>query len=165
MSKRGWLTLFVGYGGAWRFFPCPPSSKVSVRRRTRDAIAEAQAPPAGAPAQLPQDRGDRFDAGKAEPSSSALDDPAGQGPGTGFDFSRDPLNAKQPMQTFDEIMKADVARQAEGDGRAAQAPGDAATTLTPKLDPEAKMSRGKPLPVGPTARLAAGRHLGQLWPS
>ena len=28
--------------------------------------------------------------------------------------------------------------------------------LTPRLDSEAKMSRGKPLPVGPTARLAAG---------
>src|SRR5688572_31156769 len=28
--------------------------------------------------------------------------------------------------------------------------------LTPKLDPSAKMSRGKPLPVGPTARLKAG---------
>ena len=28
--------------------------------------------------------------------------------------------------------------------------------LTPKLDPEAKMSRGKPLCVGPTARLAEG---------
>jgi hypothetical protein len=28
--------------------------------------------------------------------------------------------------------------------------------LQPRLDPEAKMSRGKPLPVGPTARLANG---------
>ena len=28
--------------------------------------------------------------------------------------------------------------------------------LEPKLDPEAKMSRGKPLPVGPTARLGEG---------
>src|SRR5436305_4596054 len=28
--------------------------------------------------------------------------------------------------------------------------------LTPRLDPQAKMSRGKPLVVGPTARLAAG---------
>ena len=29
-------------------------------------------------------------------------------------------------------------------------------TLTPRLDPSAKMSRGKPLVVGPTARLASG---------
>ena len=32
--------------------------------------------------------------------------------------------------------------------------------LTPQLDPEAKMSRGKPLPVGPTARLTDGRDVG-----
>jgi len=39
--------------------------------------------------------------------------------------------------------------------------------LAPKLDPEAKMSRGKPLPVGPTAKLAQGMtwdQLGQLRP-
>jgi cytochrome c peroxidase len=34
--------------------------------------------------------------------------------------------------------------------------------LEPKLDPEAKMSRGKPMPVGPTARLARGLTWGAL---
>jgi cytochrome c peroxidase len=39
--------------------------------------------------------------------------------------------------------------------------------LEPKLDPNAKMARGKPLPVGPTARLQAGmtwEQIGQLTP-
>jgi cytochrome c peroxidase len=34
--------------------------------------------------------------------------------------------------------------------------------LEPKLDPEAKMSRGKPLPVGPTARLKDGQSFDKL---
>ena len=59
------------------------------------------------------------------------------------------------MQTFDEIMKADVGVK----------PNVMATQkrllerrydIAPKLDPSAKMSRGKPLAVGPTARLAGG---------
>ena len=40
--------------------------------------------------------------------------------------------------------------------------------LQPKLDPVAKMSRGKPLAVGPTARLADGldwERLGQMKPA
>ena len=82
---------------------------------------------------------------------------AGQGRETGFVFARDPLNAKQPMQTFDEIMKADVADKAKVMAAQRRAPRDAATTSRRSSIPSAKMSRGKPLPVGPTARLA-GRH-------
>jgi len=39
--------------------------------------------------------------------------------------------------------------------------------LEPKLDPQAKMSRGKPLPIGPTARLQGGmtwQQIGNLGP-
>jgi hypothetical protein len=79
---------------------------------SRDAIMEAQAPPAAAPTPLPHDRGDRFDASKADPLSSALDRQPDKGEATGFDFYRDPLNAKRPMQTFDEVMKADIAAKA-----------------------------------------------------
>jgi cytochrome c peroxidase len=121
----------------------------------RDAIAEAQAPPQTAPVPLPQDRGDRFDASKAEPSSSALDGQPERGRAEGFDFVRDPLNAKRPMQTFEEIMKADVADKTKV--MAAQRKLlESRYDLTPRPDPSAKMSRGKPLAVGPTARLAAG---------
>ena len=59
------------------------------------------------------------------------------------------------MQTFEEIRQADV--QAKPQVMAAQRQLlESRYDLTPRLDPEVKMSRGKPLPVGPTARLAAG---------
>jgi hypothetical protein len=73
----------------------------------------------------------------------------------GFDFARDPLNAKKPMQTPEEITAEDKAMKPkvmEAQKRLLEKRYD----LTPKLDPEAKMSRGKPLPVGPTAKLATG---------
>ena len=59
------------------------------------------------------------------------------------------------MQTFEEIRQADV--QAKPEVMAAQRQLlESRYDLTPRRDPEAKMSRGKPLPVGPTARLASG---------
>ena len=134
------------------------SSQVEGQRAApavRDAIAEAQAPPVGAPAPLPQDQGDRFDAAKAEPSSSALDAQPERGQATGFDFVRDPLNAKRPMQTFDETMKADVADKAKV-MQLQRKLLESRYDLSPRLDPAVKMSRGKPVPVGPTARLASG---------
>ena len=134
------------------------SSQVEGQRAApaiRDAIAEAQAPPAGAPAPLPQDQGDRFDAAKAEPSSSALDAQPERGQATGFDFVRDPLNAKRPLQTFDETMKADVADKAKV-MQLQRKLLESRYDLSPRLDPAVKMSRGKPVPVGPTARLASG---------
>jgi cytochrome c peroxidase len=121
----------------------------------RDAVAEAQAPPAGAPTPAQQDKDERFDAGKAEQSSSVLETQPDKGQATGFDFYRDPLNAKRPMQSFDETMKADVADKPKV--MAAQRKLlETRYVLAPKLDPEAKMSRGKPLAVGPTARRASG---------
>jgi cytochrome c peroxidase len=121
----------------------------------RDAVAEAQAPPAGAPPPAQQDTADRFDADKAEPSSSVLETQPDKGQATGFDFYRDPLNAKRPMQSFDETMKADVADKPKV--MAAQRKLlETRYVLAPKLDPDAKMSRGKPLAVGPTPRLASG---------
>src|SRR6185436_18858413 len=65
-----------------------------------------------------------------------------------------PLNAKRPMQPFAEIRQADA--QAKPQVMAAQRQLlESRYDLTPRLDPEATMARGKPLPVGPTARLAA----------
>ena len=73
----------------------------------------------------------------------------------GFDFGRDALDSKRPMQPFAEIMQMDVANKP-----IAMATQHALLArrydLVPRLDPEARMSRGKPLPVGPTARLADG---------
>src|SRR5207248_3317218 len=98
---------------------------------------------------------DRLAAPNAKPSSPAFADQPDKGKVEGFDFFRDPLNAKKPMQTFDETMKADVADKPKvmaTQKRLLERRYD----LTPKLDPSAKMSRGKPLAVGPTARLASG---------
>jgi len=74
---------------------------------------------------------------------------------TGFDFSRDPFDAKKPLQTFEETMQADI--DAKPGVMAAQRKLlESCYNLTPRQDPNVKMSRGKPVPVGPTARLADG---------
>jgi len=54
------------------------------------------------------DRSRTFDPSAAPPASNALPGQPDGGQGLGFDFARDPFNAQKPMQTFEEIMKADV---------------------------------------------------------
>ncbi len=139
----------------------PGDDSASVQAGTLpDAIEDAQTPrqvPATRPEQQANDndRPDRFAADNAPASSNALKTQPDEGKVKGFDFVRDPLNAKKPMQTFDETMKQDVADKAtimEAQRKLLES----RYNLTPRLDPEAKMSRGKPLPVGPTARLAEG---------
>src|SRR3954470_5791123 len=125
-----------------------------------DAIAEAQTPRKVAVKRPEQketehDRSEIFTAPKAPESSRALEGQPEKGQITGFDFYRDPLNAKRPMQSPEEIMKEDIAMKPKV--MAAQKKLlESRYNLEPKPDPEAKMSRGKPLPVGPTARLAEG---------
>ncbi|HMJ60475.1 MAG TPA: hypothetical protein VK493_01890 [Bryobacteraceae bacterium] len=78
-----------------------------------------------------------------------------QGKNSGFDLYRDPLNSHRPMADPDEIVRrlsADKARIMEAQRQLLER----RYNLQPQLDTEAKMSRGKPLPVGPTARLAQG---------
>lgn len=125
-----------------------------------DAVAEAltSQPPVGdRPEQKkqPQDQGDKFDAGNAPGSSSAFDQQPDQGKIKGFDFYRDPLNAKTPGQTPDEIMKQDVADKPKV-MEAQKKLLESRYNLQPKFDPDVKMSRGKPVPIGPTARLPQG---------
>jgi cytochrome c peroxidase len=129
-------------------------------RGPADAVQEAQSP-RGVPETRPEqrktehDRSSVFDPGTPAPSSSALPSQPDEGRGLGFDFARDPFNAKKPMQTFEETMKADL--DAKPAVMAAQRRLlESRYNLTPRLDPSAKMSRGKPLPVGPTARLGNG---------
>jgi hypothetical protein len=83
----------------------------------------------------------------------------------GFDFARDPLNAKQPMQPAEEIMKNDIADKPKVTA-AQQELLQRRYDLTPRLDPSVKMSRGKPLAVGPTARLqgTTWQNLSQMKP-
>jgi cytochrome c peroxidase len=119
-----------------------------------DAVAQAQAPPIGVP-KAPEPGAERFAPPNAPASSSALDAQPEKGQATGFDFARDSFNAKRPMQTFDEIMKADVADKAKVMDTQRKLL-ETRFNLTPKLDQSVTMSRGKPLAVGPTARLASG---------
>jgi hypothetical protein len=98
------------------------------------------------------DQSNIFGATNAPPSSYALETQPDQGKMLGFDFARDPLNAKRPMQPAEEIIKQDMADKPKVT-TAQQQLLQQRYELTPRLDPSAKMSRGKPLPVGPTARL------------
>ncbi len=162
MRSRDWLTAGASVSavviGMSVLTPAPsPGQGTAV---SSDAVAEAQAPRA-VPAERPEqaksahDLSDRFAAQKASPSSSGFKGQPDEGAITGFDFYRDPLDAKRPMITFEEIMRADVAMKPKVMEEQTKLLGRR-YNLTPKLDPEATMSRGKPLPVGPTARLAEG---------
>lgn len=136
-----------------------------------DAVSAAQIPRPVSEDRVEQrktehDRSGIFAATAAQPAALALAEQPDQGKILGFDFFRDPLNAKKPMMTFEEVMRADVAAK-PGVMKAQQRLLERRYDLNPRLDPVAKMSRGKPLVVGPTARLAKGMdwdRLGQLTP-
>jgi len=135
--------------------PTPTPGTVS-----NDAVMRAQEPVAASIKRPEQqknshDRSDAFSAPKAEPSSQAFKTQPKEGKITGFDFYRDPLNADRPFQTFDEIMQKEAANRPKVKADQ-QRLLESRYNLEPKLDPSAKMSRGKPLPIGPTARLARG---------
>jgi cytochrome c peroxidase len=132
----------------------------------RDAVAEAQrASPVKVTRPEQQknahDNSDVFHPGKASPASPVFQTQPKQGKLSGFDFARDPLNADRPQQPPEEIMKAEIANKAKV--MAAQRKLlESRYFLEPKLDPQVKMTRGKPVPVGPTARLQAGTTWQQL---
>jgi cytochrome c peroxidase len=137
----------------------------------RDAVEDAQTPrPAAAKRPEQQktahDQSNVFSGADAPPSSPALDNQPDQGKMLGFDLSRDPLNAKRPMQPAEEIMNNDMAEKPTVTA-AQQKLLEQRYDLKARLDPSAKMSRGKPLAVGPTARLAKGvtwQSLAQMTP-
>jgi hypothetical protein len=125
-----------------------------------DAIAQSQqtaAVPATRPEQnkTAHDRSDIFNSTNAKPSSPVFKDQQKGGKVLGFDFYRDPLNSDRPNQPPDEIMQQLIAAK-PGVMDAQQKLLEHRYNLQPKFDSEAKMSRGKPLAVGPTARLAQG---------
>ena len=140
-------------------------------RPPRDAVAEAQQPQSV--------KTNRPDSRRVPTTNRTSSIPAGpslpplrfktqpkEGKISGFDFARDPLNADRPHQDPEEIMKKEIANKPNV--MAAQRKLlESRYILEPKLDPQAKMSRGKPLPVGPTARLQGGmtwQQIGELSP-
>jgi cytochrome c peroxidase len=134
--------------------------RASPSPRPSDAVADAQTPrevPEERPEQkkTAHDRSDIFTPKRALPSSEALVNQTDQGRYLGFDAFRDPLGSMKLGTTFEELYRAGVAAK----------PKVMATQrkllenryhLKPRLDPVARMSRGKPLVVGPTARLPKG---------
>lgn len=153
--------------GEERQEPRPRPAPSPAAAPNPDAVKEAQTAHRPAATARPEqrktehDRSDAFAAGKAQPSSTAFAGQPDAGKATGFDARRDPSNAKRPNQPAKEIVEADIAAKAKvmSDQRRLL---EARYDLAPKLDPEAKMSRGKPLAVGPTARLARGLDWDQL---
>jgi cytochrome c peroxidase len=99
------------------------------------------------------DQSDIFNPTKPDPINPALKSQPKQGRITGFDFARDPLNADKPFTTFAEVMKKESAARPTATAMQRKLL-ESRYNLKPKLDPEAKMARGKPLAVGPTAQLA-----------
>ena len=129
-------------------------------KRASDAVADAQTPKtvrSDRPEQkkTDHDRSDIFYAPKASSSSPVLKGQPKEGKVSGFDFFRDPLSADQPFQKPEDITKKESAGKADVMD-AQKALLERRYNLAAKLDPAAKMSRGKPLAVGPTARLSSG---------
>ncbi|MDD5577648.1 MAG: cytochrome B6 [Methylobacter sp.] len=149
--------LFIGvFLGGW--FTLGWAQDDTIRRVRHDAVADAQTSQK-APIERPEqkktahDRMDDFSAPNAAPSSPVFEDQPKEGKISGFDFYRDPLNADKPLQTPVSIMEKEIDNKAAV--MAAQRKLlERRYNLTPKFDPEAKMSRGKPLIVGPSARLS-----------
>lgn len=111
--------------------------------------------------QSSHDRSDQFKAADAEPSSPVFRTQPKEGKNSGFDFYRDPLNSDRPNQSPDEIMRelsANKPKVMDAQRRLLST----RYILEPKLDPVLKMSRGKPVPVGPTARLQQGLSFDRL---
>jgi cytochrome c peroxidase len=125
-----------------------------------DAVQQAQQPTAVSatrPEQqkTPHDQSSIFSASQAAPASPVFKAQEKEGRISGFDFVRDPLNADKPNENPDEIMKRLIAAK-PAVMAAHRKLIEQRYVLEPRLDPELKMSRGKPVPVGPTARLAGG---------
>lgn len=128
--------------------------------RNPDAIQEAQSVQPVEAKRVEQKKGDmddpkRFAATNAMPISPRIKEQPEQGKINGFDFYRDPLNAKKPMEKFEEDMKADEEAKA-GVMDMQRKLLESRYDLTPKYDGSVKMSRGKPIAVGPTAKLKRG---------
>ncbi|MGV3483578.1 MAG: cytochrome B6 [Planctomycetaceae bacterium] len=133
------------------------SDKAQPSPRPKDVVEDAQTPRKVA-AQRPEqqltehDRSPGFASGKAPAISPALADQPKDGRLSGFDFARDPLNSDRPEQPAAEIVEKET--KARPAVMAAQRKVlESRYNLEARTDSEYKMSRGKPLAVGPTARL------------
>jgi cytochrome c peroxidase len=135
----------------------PPGTAQPVRDPAAEAVKVQNVVPPDRPEQklTEHDKSDKFDWKKPAHLNAAIKEQPMEGRIQGFEFSRDPLNAPKPFTTFDEVMKKESAEKPNV-MNAHRKFLEARFDLAPKHDPNVKMSRGKPLCVGPTARLANG---------
>ena len=128
-----------------------------AKGQLKDAVGEAQQHRKVAAKRPEQetsehDKPEKFKADGAPRSSKVLESQPDQGAVNGFEFYRDPLNAAEPKQTFEETMAADV-KAKPGIMQKHRELLESRYNLEPKHDPKLKMTRGKPIAIGPTARL------------
>ncbi|MEX2173675.1 MAG: cytochrome B6 [Pirellulaceae bacterium] len=125
-----------------------------------DAVADAQTP-RNVPARRPEqkktehDLSEVFSGDRAPASSPAFEQQPKQGQLTGFDFARDPLGAARPFQKPEEIMEAETAARPKVTADQKKLL-EGRFDLQPRHEDNLTMTRGKPICVGPTARLAEG---------
>jgi cytochrome c peroxidase len=161
------VVAFVVVSASFVMFACSQQTPANKQPASRfDAVQDAQSQQPTKSARVEQkpndhDKSDVFNADNAPKSSTALDTQPDEGTVKGFDFARDPLNAKVPKQSPEEIMKADVAMKDQV-MTAQRKLLESRYNLEPKLDPQVKMTRGKPIAVGPTARLKNGMGFDKL---
>ena len=133
--------------------PARPAAKVVQR----DAVEEAQAPARKGAERIESSKNEHdvliaTNSDQPAPISRRLKQQPNNGEQRGFDFGRDANGSDKPKTKFADVMAKESAARAEV--MAAQREYLAARyNLNPKLDPIAKMTRGKPLAVGPTAKL------------
>ena len=108
--RMSWPLALAGAGiiglGVAAQQPAPNSPQDAV------TAAQQQQPVARTRPEQQQNEHDRsqvFEPNNAAPSSTQLASQPEKGEFQGFDFSRDPLGAKRPMQSAEEIMREDMA--------------------------------------------------------
>jgi cytochrome c peroxidase len=153
-AGRAWLAVVIVV------VSCAPRDALHAQP-PRDAVAEAQAPnpvTAARPEQrkTPHDLSHVFGARVAPPTSSALPAQVAGGQYAGFDFYRDPLGSMRPGEPVDDVVRADIAAKAAVMAEQQRLLASR-YDLNPRNLPGVVMSRGKPVPVGPTARLRNGK--------
>jgi len=142
------------------------SQNTSQSTRIDDAIDNAQqqnrvANERAEQTMRPHDESQVFDAAEAKPASDASETQPNAGKITGFDFYRDPLNADRPNMNPEDVVKKETANKPDV-MKAQRELLEKRYNLTAKTDPAVKMSRGKLVPIGPTARLPQGMTWDQI---
>ena len=150
----------LSVGVAWVISDEAKRDKKPGAAPPHDAVQDAQSPRAAVGdrpelTKTPHDLSGIFAAPAAKPLTAALKEQPKGGDITGFDFYRDPLNSDRPMQSPQEITAQDIKEKPKVMDMQRQLLARR-YNLEPQLDRTVKMSRGKPLCVGPTARLAEG---------